>query len=93
MAKKRKISTTQADKVRLMREFLDTEIGKTNGIMIDTNTTHVKCLKAVHQNAHGFFITAMAKGGDRLTFSEIHSVYTACLKDEDFKAYINEAKS
>lgn len=89
MARKRKISKTQMGKVALIQAFLDTEIGKTAGILIDTDTTHVTQVKAAFQNAHGFYITAMGGGGDRMTFSEIHSIYTACAKDEDFKAYVD----
>lgn len=85
---RRKITKKQAEKVAIMRAFLETEIGQAAGILIDTEATHISCIKGTFQNITGFYITGEGAQGDRMTHAEIHTIYTAAIKDVDFKAFI-----
>lgn len=85
---RRKITKKQAEKVAIMREYLGHELGQEVSIPIDTEATHITCIKGTFQNVTGFYIMGEDATGDKMKFSEIHTVYTAALKDKDFSAFV-----
>lgn len=85
---RRKITKKQAEKVAIMREYLGHELGQRDGILINTEATHVTRIRTVFQNVTGFYIIQDYTTGDKMKFSEIHTVYTAALRDKDFSAYV-----
>lgn len=96
MTKRKKITKAQGEKVVKLRAFLETKIGSVRGIAIETEATCITRIDVAFQNATGFYILGEGSvpgrkafsGGDRLSFSDIHYIYTAALKDKAFKKFV-----
>ena len=91
-----KLTKKQAEKLKSIQDYLDTEIGK-GGALCDSWITTVYSIKKVYQNATGICVKGFKpdnfrKNGqivDRIQPRDITILYSAIKRqDEDFKIFL-----
>lgn len=85
-------------KLKLIMDFLKTDIGK-DGIIVDDNDyTSLSDIKKVYMNATGINFAGLGPGYankfiERIPFNhsnEVNYIFNACMRgDEDFKLFVN----
>jgi hypothetical protein len=92
---KKKLTKIAAWKFEMMRAFLNTEIGKRDGIMVgDNDVLNLSVIKKIWSHAMGIALIGSdwmyKKARDFCYHDQVNQIFTACRRgDKDFVIFLN----